>query len=375
MCPARSFMILTNSSVKLSARSETELKSARDRYISVAAAMGNRLNVIVPILVFALTVAGIGGYFYLNSPPKNTGPVERVTVATVTAPDAGILYIASLNDYFKNEGLDVSIELYESGRAARDGLFEGKVDLAVLGDIPFMFAVMRGENISIIATIQSSDETLGVVARKDTGISTASDLGDKTIGVTLGTGGEFFLDAILASGAVLRDTVEIVDIKPAEIAEALINGEVDAVSTWQPIVIELQARLGESGFTLTGENIHRETINLAARRDYIDRNPAIIKKLLKATMKAEQFIRENPDESIDMIANFIDMDKGSLMRLWDIYELEVTLDQSLLSTLEDESRWAIKNALTDVTEVPNYLEFIYQDGLDAVNPDAVGIIR
>lgn len=97
--------------------------------------------------------------------------------------------------------------------------------------------------------------------------------------------------------------------------------------------------------------------------------------LLKATTKAEQFIRENPDESINMISNFIDMDRGSLKGLWKIYDLEVTLDQSLLTTLEDESRWAIKNSLTSATEVPNYLEYIYLDGLDAVNPDAVGIIR
>ena len=183
------------------------------------------------------------------------------------------------------------------------------------------------------------------------------------------------MDAVLISGSVLRNEVEVVNKKPPEIADALINGEVDAVSTWQPIVIELQKRLGENGFTFTGEEIHTETINLAGRQDYIDRNPAIIKKLLQAAMKAELFIRENPDESIDMIANYIDMDRGRLIDLWDIYNLEITLDQSLLITVEDESRWAIKNDLTDATEVPNYLNYIYLDALETVMPDAVSIIR
>jgi NitT/TauT family transport system substrate-binding protein len=39
--------------------------------------------------------------------------------------------------------------------------------------------------------------------------------------------------------------------------------------------------------------------------------------------------------------------------------------------LEDETRWAIKNLLTDRTVMPNYRNYIYSDGLKAVAPRAV----
>ncbi|NIT52457.1 MAG: hypothetical protein GWO41_06890 [candidate division Zixibacteria bacterium] len=61
--------------------------------------------------------------------------------------------------------------------------------------------------------------------------------------------------------------------------------------------------------------------------------------------------------------------------IWDDYVFEIFLDQSLLLSWEDIARWAIKNKFTDKTTVPNYLNFIYLDGLEAVKPEAITIIR
>ena len=47
----------------------------------------------------------------------------------------------------------------------------------------------------------------------------------------------------------------------------------------------------------------------------------------------------------------------------------------VLSRLEDETRWAIKNRLTDQTVMPDYLTYIYLDGLRAVKPEVVKIGR
>jgi NitT/TauT family transport system substrate-binding protein len=47
----------------------------------------------------------------------------------------------------------------------------------------------------------------------------------------------------------------------------------------------------------------------------------------------------------------------------------------MLITFEEHALWMIKQALTDVTEFPNYLDYIYMDALEKVKPEAVGIIR
>jgi NitT/TauT family transport system substrate-binding protein len=43
--------------------------------------------------------------------------------------------------------------------------------------------------------------------------------------------------------------------------------------------------------------------------------------------------------------------------------------------MEDEARWMIKNNLTTEKTVPDFLKYIYIDGLKAVKPEAVNIIR
>ena len=60
---------------------------------------------------------------------------------------------------------------------------------------------------------------------------------------------------------------------------------------------------------------------------------------------------------------------------WDEFVFELSLDQSLLISLEDEARWAIKNNLTDKKEIPNFFNFIYTQALEEVKPEAVTIIR
>jgi hypothetical protein len=43
--------------------------------------------------------------------------------------------------------------------------------------------------------------------------------------------------------------------------------------------------------------------------------------------------------------------------------------------LEDEARWMIKNNLTREKQIPDFMNYIYVDGLKAVKPEAVSIIR
>jgi len=46
-----------------------------------------------------------------------------------------------------------------------------------------------------------------------------------------------------------------------------------------------------------------------------------------------------------------------------------------MTTMEDEARWMISNRLTTEKTVPDFLDYISADGLKAVRPEAVNIIR
>ena len=52
-----------------------------------------------------------------------------------------------------------------------------------------------------------------------------------------------------------------------------------------------------------------------------------------------------------------------------------SLDQTLIGAMKDEAQGVVNNNLTPEKTVPDFLQYIYIDGLKAVKPEAVNIIR
>ena len=142
-----------------------------------------------------------------------------------------------------------------------------------------------------------------------------------------------------------------------------------------PHLTQLIKRLGNNGRVFYGENFYAENFCVAAKEEYVKDNPEKIKKFLRALLKAEAFTREQPEKAKRIVAEFTNADMTILEETWDILNFRLTLDQVLVTNIEDETRWAIKQRLTTRRDMPNYLDYIYLDGLLAVKPVAVRIIR
>jgi NitT/TauT family transport system substrate-binding protein len=104
-------------------------------------------------------------------------------------------------------------------------------------------------------------------------------------------------------------------------------------------------------------------------------HPETIKKLLRALVRAERFYKDEPDAARKIIADAINVSLENMKEVWPTYLFNVALNQSLVLTLEDETRWAIKNQLTARPDMPNYLNHLYLEGLRAVKPESVTVIH
>ncbi len=306
---------------------------------------------------------------------KKTGPREKITIAYSTASNAILVYIAFANDYFAEEGLDATPQPHAFGKLALNAVIEGKADLATAADTPFVFAVMNGKKIATIASIQTSNRNEAIVARRDRSITKPADLKGRHIGVTLGTAADYFADSFLLAHGIERKQVTLIDMKPDEMGAALDKGKVDAVSTFNPSLRQLEKRLGNRGTVFYGESLYTEIFCVAAEQVYVKKNPETIKKFLRALIKAETFVKQHDEEARRLVAEFLKIDKAVLDEIWDIFRFRVTLDQALLVDFEEQTRWALKNTLTAGTTMPNYLDYIYADGLFAVKPEAVRMVR
>jgi NitT/TauT family transport system substrate-binding protein len=107
----------------------------------------------------------------------------------------------------------------------------------------------------------------------------------------------------------------------------------------------------------------------------VKKHPDAIKKVIRALIKAEGLIKQNPNESMNIVADSIGIDRVLLNEVWGGFDFKVTLSRVLLVSLEDQTRWAIKSRLVEKSKMPNYIDFIYADGLQAVKPEAIRTMR
>jgi ABC-type nitrate/sulfonate/bicarbonate transport system substrate-binding protein len=300
---------------------------------------------------------------------------EKITIAYPKSVYSVLFAVAKSKGFFKAAGLEVVPQLHDFGKIAVQSMLEGKAEMAISGDTVAMFAIVRGQPIYIIAENMTSKRNEAIVARKDRGINKPIDLEGKKIGVALGTTGHFFLDSFLSVNGIRKEKIKIVNMKPGEMNDAIKKGAIEAVAVWQPHLKQLERQLGDNGVVFYDERIYSDIVCLSASRDFVKKRPEAVKKILQALIRAEAFVKENPDETRRLVADFLKTDKTIIDEIWDTLNFKVSLEQSLLVSLEDQTRWARENKLIESRETPKYLDHIDFDGLQAVKPAAVTVIR
>jgi len=327
------------------------------------------------VLYCLLTLTGCEKPQVTTGASGTTAARQKITFALTTQPQSTLVHIALKNGYFSDQGLDVQPLVHSFGKAALQSLLDGKANFATVAETPIMFSILRGDRIFVVANIESSTTNDAVMARVDAGITKPADLKGKRIGFSPGTTSDFFLDSFLTAQGLTRQDITPVPLKPDEMLDALLTKKADAVSTWNYPLTQIRRKLGTQAVTFYDRQIYTETFNIAATQDFVRQNPQVVTSVLRALVRAEEFVSSHADESQDILAAAIKVDKDLIKEVWDAFSYQVRLDQNLPITLEDETRWAMKNKLTDQAVMPNYLSYIYVDGLKAVKPGAVRMDR
>jgi len=331
----------------------------------------------VVIFVLILLIAGFV-YSCKGQPHASSGfrePRESITIGAALETLSAPVIVAYENGYFSDEGLDVTMKYYTIGKLTLEALFAGEVNFAMPAETPIVMNSFKREDFYVIAGFVYDYDDSKIVVRTDRGIRTASDLKGKRIGTTYGTSAQFLLDAYLSSSRVGKKELKFIDIPQKDLPDALKRGEVDAIAAFEPYAYETMRGLQERTIRLPEADLLRETFDLVAMKDFTKNHPDTIKKVLRAIDRASTYIKQNKEDTIAVLTRKLNMDEEYLHATWDDYKFGLYLDQTLILTLEDVAQWAITNNLTNKTKVPNYLNFIYFDGLESVKPKAVRIMR
>ncbi len=299
---------------------------------------------------------------------------ESITIGMDPNAANSLILIAASQNYFAVNGLNVTIKDYISGLAAVNGMLNNEADFATAAEFVIVGKVLNRENIRTLAIIDKFMQNY-IVGRKDRGIENIADLKGKRIGVPLKTAPEFYLGRFLELHGMNLKQVTLVDVQPAKAVDALVNGDIDAVAVWQPNVKAIEDRLGNRIVEWRAQNEQATYRSIVSIGTWITNHPDPVKRLLSSLAQAENYLVRHPDEGRAIINQKLQWDDAYVAAIWPQHQFYLSLDQALIAAMEDEARWMIKNNLTSEKQVPDFVNYIYTDGLKAIRPEAVNIIR
>ncbi|RJR50322.1 MAG: hypothetical protein C4576_05735 [Desulfobacteraceae bacterium] len=326
-------------------------------------------------MIIGVAVAlGTALFIWPRAVKENPGEVQPINFGTVPAAATTLIYIAEDQGFFAANRLRVNVKDYSSGMATTEALLKGELDIAWVAEFPFVQRAIGREEISIIAVVGRFNDQI-LFGRKDRGIHTVADLKGKRIGLPRNTIADFYLGRFLELNGMNVRALALVDVHPAKSMEAVTGGEVDGVVVWQPYSSRLRAQLtgGATAFPLQSGQPGYGT--LACRNDWIEIHRGAMKRFLASLARAEEYILRNPAGAKAVLRKRLNYDDVFTETIWTENQFSLFLDQSLITAMEDEARWMIKNGLTSEKAVPDFLKYIHEDGLKAVKSHGVSIIR
>lgn len=300
--------------------------------------------------------------------------MDSITIGNPPFESGALIYIAQDQHFFTGNGLKVVIKDYDSGLAAVNGVLKNEVDMAGAAEFAMVGKAFKREKLRVVGILDRF-QFVYLIGRKDRGIGTLSDLKGKKIGVPRQTIAEFYLGRFLnLHGMNLKDVARV-DVRPSRAVAAIADGNIDAIVYYEPYAHAVKERLGSNGISWPAQSSQPTYGMVVCREDWIARHAKRVSRFLRALVQAEEYVIHHPAEAKAIVQKTLHHDDAYMATIWPQHQFSLSLDQSLILAMKDEARWMISNNLTQEKQIPDFINFIYVDGLKAVKPEAVKIIR
>jgi NitT/TauT family transport system substrate-binding protein len=265
------------------------------------------------------------------------GGIELKSFTLVGVRDAQISsqqIIADKLGYFKDEGLDVTNQLIESGPDIGPMVAGGSAPISIQTNFMDIILTSNNVGVKIVAPLAQIAGTQAVVGAKDLNLTRAKDLEGKTIGVPSGADVVIAINNMAKELGVDASKIKYVNLAPSDAVTALEKGDIDAMAAWEPFITKAIQGGGKFLFSGTKSELpdKKGDVNwmsvhttLQVTDDFLEKNPNTIKAVLRALKRATDYINENREEAIKILAPELHLTEAELTEIMNrnVYSMEV----------------------------------------------------
>jgi sulfonate transport system substrate-binding protein len=244
----------------------------------------------------ALTAAPFVSTNAMAQAPKEI----RVDFATYNPVSLVLKERGILENALKSEGIAVRWIQSAGSNKALEFLNAGSLDFGSTAGAAALIARVNGNPIRSVY-VYSRPEWTALVTTARSGIKTVADLKGKRVAVTRGTDPHIFLVRALAEAKLTERDVRLVLLQHQDGRLALERGDVDAWAGLDPLMAAAEIETGAVLF-------HRKAADntwgiLNVREEFAEKNPALVRAVLKAYEEARKWSIENPAELTRLLVN------------------------------------------------------------------------
>lgn len=235
-----------------------------------------------------------------------TAGVTTVTLAVNPSAQSAPLFLGIQDGIFEKHGLKVEVVPQTDVAAIISGVASGQYNFGFATVVHVINANLNDIPIRAVATVEGQQkpaedpaEGNALVAGPNSGITSAADLGGKTLGV-IGLSSLNTLAAwdMAAKMGVDPTSIQLVQLPFGQMPAALVAGDVDAAVIQAPFIADAVSQ----GATIIGkpnvETFPDMAVGLyTTSQNYIDSNETTVKAFADAMIEAQEYATANVDKA------------------------------------------------------------------------------
>jgi ABC-type nitrate/sulfonate/bicarbonate transport system substrate-binding protein len=319
--------------------------------------------------LLAITVAGAG----------MAQAQTKVVIGTAKDPNLGAqIIIARDKGFFKEQDLDAEVKYFPTGGDLMSGFVGGSVQMGSAGLTPVTLLRGRPYPVKVVAQISDISGAQQLIVHPE--IKQLSQLEGKKVALLRGTSPEALWNAIVRAHKEFDPSkVEVINMGATEMIQAFTLGDVDAVILWEPHATRARI-VGKGKILISGTHTYLDdnTVDqrmvgdhslLFASDAFVRDNAATVRSVLAALAKANDFIDNNKNEAVQLLAKEFELEPPVMNTIMGENRYTLQLDDQLAADMDELG--AFMKSLNRLPEAPKARDWIDPAPLRAVHPALV----
>jgi taurine transport system substrate-binding protein len=194
----------------------------------------------------------------------------------------------------KATGYKIHWRMFGGGGDVIRAMASGDVQIGEAGSSPITAAASQGQDIKLFWILDDIADAEALVARNGSGINGMKDLKGKKVATPFVSTSHYQLMVDMKLEGVDPKTVNVMNMRPPEIAAAWERGDIDAAFIWDPVLSKVKANgkvIATSGSI--GKKGYPTFDGMIVNAEWAAKNEAFMVAFVKAMAKADEEYRKD----------------------------------------------------------------------------------